>query len=78
MYSNLKTYLILFIGVFALSASAIFVKIADAPAPIIAFYRLLTAGVVLLPFFLGSRSCRAECKSLQRRQWLQTRLDAQE
>ncbi len=37
MYSNLKTYLILFIGVFALSTSAIFVKIADAPAPIIAF-----------------------------------------
>ena len=69
MYSNLKTYIILFIGVFALSTSAIFVKIADAPAPIIAFYRLLTAGVVLLPFFLCSRSCRAEFKALQPKQW---------
>ena len=69
MYSNLKTYLILFIGVFALSTSAIFVKIADAPAPIIAFYRLLTAGVVLLPFFLCSRSCRSEFKALQPKQW---------
>lgn len=69
MYSNLKTYLILFVGVFALSTSAIFVKIADAPAPIIAFYRLLTAGVVLLPFFLCSRSCRSEFKALQPKQW---------
>ncbi|MBQ9837431.1 MAG: DMT family transporter, partial [Oscillospiraceae bacterium] len=69
MYSNLKTYIILFIGVFALSTSAIFVKIADAPAPIIAFYRLLTAGVVLLPFFLCSRSCRSEFKALQPKQW---------
>ena len=31
MYSNFKTYLILFSGVFALSTSAIFVKLADAP-----------------------------------------------
>lgn len=71
MYSNFKTYLILFIGVFALSTSAIFVKIAEAPSSIIAFYRLLTAGVVLLPFFLGSGKCRTELKELQRRQWLQ-------
>lgn len=39
MYSNLKTYLILFGGVFALSTSAIFVKIADAPSSVTAFYR---------------------------------------
>ena len=37
---KLKTYLILFVGVFALSTSAIFVRIADAPSSVIAFYRL--------------------------------------
>ena len=52
MYSDFKTYLILFGGVSALSTSAIFVKIADAPSSVTAFYRLFMAGAVLLPFFL--------------------------
>jgi len=71
MYSNIKTYLILFAGVFALSTSAIFVKIADAPSSVIAFYRLLIAGTVLLPFFLCSRKCRAEFRTIRPRQWRQ-------
>lgn len=71
MYSTFKTYLILFGGVFALSTSAIFVKIAHAPSSVIAFYRLLIAGTVLLPFFLFSAKSRAEFKTLQTRQWLQ-------
>ena len=52
MYSNLKTYLILFGGVFALSTSAIFVKLADAPSGVTAFYRLFLAALALLPFLL--------------------------
>ena len=52
MYSKPVTYLILFGGVFALSSSAIFVKIADAPSAVIAFYRLLVAALILLPFLL--------------------------
>ncbi|MED1013669.1 EamA family transporter, partial [Bacillus mycoides] len=40
MKSPILSYFILFFGVFALSTSAIFVKIADAPAAITAFYRL--------------------------------------
>lgn len=71
MYSNLKTYLILFGGVFALSGSAIFVKIAAAPSAVIAFYRLLIAGLVLLPFLLLSRTCRMEFKTLGAKQWQQ-------
>ena len=71
MYSDWKTYLILFGGVFALSTSAIFVKIADAPSAIIAFYRLLIAGVVLLPFFLLSSKSRLEIAVLQAREWRQ-------
>ena len=71
MYSDYKTYLILFGGVFALSTSAIFVKIADAPSAIIAFYRLLIAGAVLVPFCLLSSKSRFEITAFQRRQWRQ-------
>ncbi|MBQ2114553.1 MAG: DMT family transporter, partial [Selenomonadales bacterium] len=71
MYSDWKTYLILFGGVFALSTSAIFVKIADAPSAIIAFYRLLIAGVVLLPFFLLSSKSRLEIAVLRAGEWRQ-------
>ena len=52
MQGKLKTYLILFAGVFALSTSAIFVKLSAAPSAVTAFYRLLFAGCMLLPFFL--------------------------
>ena len=71
MYSNLKTYLILFGGVFALSTSAIFVKIADAPSAVTAFYRLFIAGAVLLPVFLCSKTSRTEFRTLEKRQWAQ-------
>lgn len=71
MYSDCKTYLILFGGVFALSTSAIFVKVADAPSSVIAFYRLLIAGMVLVPFFLLSGKSRGELKSLRTKEWRQ-------
>lgn len=71
MYSKSKTYFILFGGVFALSTSAIFVKSADAPSSVIAFYRLLFAAVILLPFFIFRKEQRAEIKKLQTKQWLQ-------
>ena len=69
MSYNIKTYLILFGGVFALSTSAIFVKIAEAPSPVIAFYRLLIAGFVLLPVFLLSKNSRSEIKTIKGKQW---------
>ncbi len=72
MYSNSKTYLILFGGVFALSTSAIFVKVADAPSAVTAFYRLFIAGAVLFPFFLLSAKCRTEFRTLTKSQWIQT------
>jgi len=71
MYSKSKTYLVLFGGVLALSTSAIFVKLADAPSPVIAFYRLLLAALILLPFLVLSADCRAEVKNLHPRQWAQ-------
>lgn len=71
MYSTTKTYLILFGGVFALSTSAIFVRIADAPSSVIAFYRLFFAGLTLFPFFLLRRESRVELKTIREKQWAQ-------
>lgn len=70
MYSKPITYLILFGGVFALSSSAIFVKIADAPSAVIAFYRLFIAALILLPFFLLRKESRFELKNLQGSRWV--------
>jgi len=61
--------MILFGGVFALSTSAIFVRIADASSGVIAFYRLFLAGVTLLPVFLLRRESRAELGTIGRKQW---------
>ncbi|WEG11977.1 DMT family transporter [Pullulanibacillus sp. KACC 23026] len=47
----LKAYIGLFIGIITVSASAILVKLADAPAGITAFYRLFFTVVVMLPLF---------------------------
>lgn len=68
MYSGIKTYGILFLGVLALSTSAIFVKLADAPSAVIAFYRLLLAALVLLPFLLLNQNARRELTGLTRQQ----------
>ena len=67
---NIKTYIILFCGVFALSTSAIWVKVADAPSAVTAFYRLFIAAAVLFPFWLFSRDCRAEVRGIRRTQWV--------
>lgn len=66
---NFKTYLILFAGVFALSTSAIFVKTAQAPSSVTAFYRLFLAAVVLLPFLICRRENRQEIKRITAYQW---------
>ncbi|TQR37021.1 DMT family transporter [Lysinibacillus sphaericus] len=68
MKSPLISYTILFLGVFALSTSAIFVKLADAPATITAFYRMLFAAVMLLPFLLVNKKNCKELGSLSKKQ----------
>ncbi|WP_252232355.1 DMT family transporter [Clostridium sp. ZBS15] len=69
MKSRISRYLALFFGVFALSTSAIFVKLADAPSSVIAFYRLFFSTLILLPFLLFSNKNRQELLSLSKRQW---------
>lgn len=48
---SLLAYLALGAGVLALSFSAMFVRWADAPGPVTAFYRLFFSIFLLLPFF---------------------------
>lgn len=69
MKSPFIAYMALFLGVFALSTSAIFVKLADAPAEITAFYRMLFAAAMLLPFLLGSKKNQQELRLLSKKQW---------
>jgi drug/metabolite transporter (DMT)-like permease len=45
-------YLALLVGIVCLSFSAIFVRWADAPGPVIAFYRLGGASLILAPLFI--------------------------
>lgn len=49
---SLTAYLALGIGIVSLSFSAMFVRWADAPGPVTAFYRLFLSIFLLLPFFL--------------------------
>jgi drug/metabolite transporter (DMT)-like permease len=50
---NLLAYVALGIGIFSLSFSAMFVRWANAPGPVTAFYRLFFSIFLLLPFFLA-------------------------
>lgn len=45
-----KYYLLLFVGIVAVSFSAIFVKWSEAPAAVIGMYRLLISNLLLLPW----------------------------
>lgn len=66
---SLISYGALVFGVFALSTSAIFVKLANAPAAITALYRLLFTLLLLLPVALLNRDRRNEFRALNRKQW---------
>lgn len=50
--SRVNPYFLLLIGVISVSTSAIFVKLANAPSGVIAFYRLFFAVVIMLPFII--------------------------
>ena len=56
-------YLALGTGIFALSFSAMFVRWANAPGPVTAFYRLFISIFLLLPFFAPRARTNASIKS---------------
>jgi drug/metabolite transporter (DMT)-like permease len=49
---SLSAYLALGVGILSLSFSAMFVRWADAPGPVTAFYRIFFSIFLLFPFFL--------------------------
>jgi drug/metabolite transporter (DMT)-like permease len=65
----MASYLVLFLGVAALSTSAIFVRLANAPSSITAFYRLFITALILLPFAFFKEENRKELLSLSKKQW---------
>lgn len=56
---KLLPYFALAIAIFAMGTSAIFVRWADAPGPITAFYRTFLATIIFTPFFL--KRCLKKC-----------------
>jgi drug/metabolite transporter (DMT)-like permease len=62
-----KPYLALFVGAISVSTSAILVKWANAPASVIAFYRLFFAVLFMTPFFMKYVS---ELKMISKRDWI--------
>jgi len=60
---SLLAYLALGVGIFSLSFSAMFVRWANAPGPVTAFYRLFISIFLLLPFFLPRIRTRPALKT---------------
>jgi len=61
---SLKPYAILFIGVFFVSFSSLFCRLAEAPPLAIAFYRMLFSLILLAPVVLPK--CYHEFRSIKR------------
>lgn len=66
MNNVLRPYFALGLGILALGFSAFFVRWADAPGAVTAFYRMALATVALLPMYAIQR----RAKLLPNRQWL--------
>jgi drug/metabolite transporter (DMT)-like permease len=60
---TLLAYLALGTGIFALSFSAMFVRWANAPGPVTAFYRLFFSIFLLLPFFIPRLKTKPSIRS---------------
>ncbi|HLG27702.1 MAG TPA: DMT family transporter [Paenisporosarcina sp.] len=64
---TIHPYLPIAIGVIAVSMSAIFVKLANADAGVIAFYRMLFSVLIMAPIFFWKYT--TELKLLTKRDW---------
>src|SRR5699024_8999602 len=68
-FQPFNLYIAIVIVFIAVSTSAIFVKLAgDAPACIIAFYRLFIEVILMLPIIL--MKYREEIRSIKKKDWL--------
>lgn len=59
MPPKLLPYLALAIAILSMGTSAILVRLADAPGPVTAFYRVALSTLILTPFFL--KRCLKKC-----------------
>lgn len=66
---KISHYIFLLVGVLAISASAIFVKLSTAPAAIIATYRLCFSTIIILPALFFNKKYLFEIKNLKPKQW---------
>lgn len=66
--SQIKYKMIVLLGVVGVSLSAVFVKYADAPSAVLAFYRLFFATILLIPMFW--KNCREEIKAVEKKDLL--------
>lgn len=66
--TTIHPYIPIFIGVIAVSLSAIFVKLANADAGVIAFYRMLFSVLIMAPIFFWKYT--NEIKRLSKRDWI--------
>ena len=64
---KINPYIGLFIGVAAVSTSAIFVKLVTAPAGVTAFYRLFFSVLIMLPLFWIKH--KSEVRFITKRDW---------
>lgn len=67
---KMSHYIFLFIGVLAISTSAIFVKLSTAPAGVIAAYRLIFSTLLVFPVLLFNNTYIVEIKNLKSKQWM--------
>ncbi|NIK11950.1 DMT family transporter [Alkalibacillus sp. S2W] len=65
---TIAPYIAIVIGVLAVSTSAIFVRLADAPSSITANYRLLLAVIIMLPYVLLRNI--GEFRNISKRDWI--------
>ncbi|QBP40583.1 DMT family transporter [Paenisporosarcina antarctica] len=65
---TIHPYIPIAVGVIAVSLSAIFVKLANADAGVIAFYRMLFSVLIMAPLFFWKYT--AELKLLTKRDWV--------
>lgn len=56
VYRAWMPYMALVVGVIALGFSAMFVRWANAPGPVVGFYRIGISTVILAPFFIARRN----------------------
>jgi len=65
---KLNPYIVLAIGVFSVSTSAILVKLSNAPSGVIAFYRLFFSVLIMAPIFLLKYV--GELRLITKRDWM--------